>query len=160
MMHNKFIVVDGRYVWTGSLNTTDNGAYKNNNNAIWIDSPEPRPKKDFMVTSVLSVGWRCPLHATVAFGSVITGEPGVTRSVVGSKCDEIAIMPVPSRRTLKRPPAIIDVTFFIILMSHWMPSSNAKRSLPLTNSASFCRLRMVIFLPSPEVCCHRDGLVS
>jgi phosphatidylserine/phosphatidylglycerophosphate/cardiolipin synthase-like enzyme len=40
LMHNKFIVVDGRYVWTGSFNTTDNGAYKNNNNAIWIDSPE------------------------------------------------------------------------------------------------------------------------
>ena len=40
LMHNKFLVVDGRYVWTGSFNTTDNGAYKNNNNAIWIDSPE------------------------------------------------------------------------------------------------------------------------
>ena len=40
LMHNKFIVVDQRYVWTGSLNTTGNGAYKNNNNAIWIDSPK------------------------------------------------------------------------------------------------------------------------
>ena len=40
LMHNKFIVVDRRYVWTGSFNTTDNGAYKNNNNAIWIDSPQ------------------------------------------------------------------------------------------------------------------------
>jgi phosphatidylserine/phosphatidylglycerophosphate/cardiolipin synthase-like enzyme len=40
LMHNKFIIVDERYVWTGSLNTTDNGAYKNNNNAIWIDSPQ------------------------------------------------------------------------------------------------------------------------
>ena len=40
LMHNKFIIVDDRYVWTGSLNTTDNGAYKNNNNAIWIDSPK------------------------------------------------------------------------------------------------------------------------
>ena len=39
LMHNKFIVIDGRYSWTGSFNTTDNGAYKNNNNAIFIDSP-------------------------------------------------------------------------------------------------------------------------
>ncbi|HIE28300.1 TPA: DUF1669 domain-containing protein [Candidatus Poribacteria bacterium] len=38
LMHDKFIVIDGRYSWTGSFNTTDNGAYKNNNNAIFIDS--------------------------------------------------------------------------------------------------------------------------
>jgi phosphatidylserine/phosphatidylglycerophosphate/cardiolipin synthase-like enzyme len=40
LMHHKFIVVDARYVWTGSFNATDNGAYKNNNNAIWIDASE------------------------------------------------------------------------------------------------------------------------
>ena len=38
LMHHKFIVIDERYVWTGSYNTTDNGAYKNNNNVILIDS--------------------------------------------------------------------------------------------------------------------------
>ena len=37
-MHHKFIVIDERYVWTGSYNATYNGAYKNNNNVIWIDS--------------------------------------------------------------------------------------------------------------------------
>lgn len=37
-MHHKFIVIDERYVWTGSYNTTYNGAYKNNNNIIFIDS--------------------------------------------------------------------------------------------------------------------------
>ncbi len=40
LMHNKFVVIDRRFIWTGSLNTTDNGAYKNNNNAIWIESAE------------------------------------------------------------------------------------------------------------------------
>ncbi len=38
LMHHKFIVIDERYVWTGSYNPTYNGAYKNNNNVIWIDS--------------------------------------------------------------------------------------------------------------------------
>jgi len=38
LMHNKFIVVDHKAVWTGSLNTTDNCSYKNNNNAIKIYS--------------------------------------------------------------------------------------------------------------------------
>ncbi len=37
-MHHKFVVIDERYVWTGSYNTTYNGAYKNNNNVILVDS--------------------------------------------------------------------------------------------------------------------------
>ena len=39
IMHNKFIVIDGRYVWTGSMNFTTNGIYCNNNNMARIDSP-------------------------------------------------------------------------------------------------------------------------
>jgi phosphatidylserine/phosphatidylglycerophosphate/cardiolipin synthase-like enzyme len=39
-MHNKFIVVDNRTVWTGSMNPTLNGAYYNNNNVIVINSTE------------------------------------------------------------------------------------------------------------------------
>lgn len=38
LMHNKFIVIDSSLVWTGSFNTTDNGAYRNNNNAVVIRS--------------------------------------------------------------------------------------------------------------------------
>ena len=38
LMHHKFLVIDGRYVWTGSYNTTYRGAYTNNNNVVWIDS--------------------------------------------------------------------------------------------------------------------------
>ena len=40
LMHDKFAIVDGRIVWTGSYNITDNCAYRNNNNAIRIDSEE------------------------------------------------------------------------------------------------------------------------
>ena len=39
LMHNKFIIIDGRAVWTGSLNFTVNGAYRNNNNIFAIDDP-------------------------------------------------------------------------------------------------------------------------
>jgi phosphatidylserine/phosphatidylglycerophosphate/cardiolipin synthase-like enzyme len=39
LMHNKFAVIDGEYIWTGSYNPTVNGAEKNNNNAILIRSP-------------------------------------------------------------------------------------------------------------------------
>lgn len=39
-MHHKFLVIDGRYVWTGSYNTTYNGAYRNNNNVLFVESEQ------------------------------------------------------------------------------------------------------------------------
>lgn len=38
LMHNKFMVIDGIDVWTGSMNFTVNGAYRNDNNLIHIRS--------------------------------------------------------------------------------------------------------------------------
>lgn len=38
LMHNKFFVIDGLFVWTGSTNITHNGMYNNNNNAMLIRS--------------------------------------------------------------------------------------------------------------------------
>jgi len=38
LMHNKFCIVDERFVFTGSFNPTENGAYKNNNNMVIIES--------------------------------------------------------------------------------------------------------------------------
>lgn len=40
IMHNKFIVVDGRYVWSGSTNLSDNGFTKNHNNSVLFDSTD------------------------------------------------------------------------------------------------------------------------
>ena len=39
LMHNKFMVIDNRQVWTGSLNLTDNGVIEDRNNLVWLDSP-------------------------------------------------------------------------------------------------------------------------
>ena len=38
IMHNKFGVIDGRFVFTGSTNVSDNGVLRNNNNFLIIDS--------------------------------------------------------------------------------------------------------------------------
>ncbi len=35
-MHNKFLIQDQKQVWTGSLNLTHNGVYRNNNNVVRI----------------------------------------------------------------------------------------------------------------------------
>lgn len=40
LMHNKFMVVDGSDVWTGSMNFTSNGAYSDNNGLVHIRSTE------------------------------------------------------------------------------------------------------------------------
>lgn len=40
IMHNKFVVVDSKYVWTGSFNFTVNGMRKNDNNALILESPQ------------------------------------------------------------------------------------------------------------------------
>jgi phosphatidylserine/phosphatidylglycerophosphate/cardiolipin synthase-like enzyme len=38
LMHNKFVVIDGRTVWTGSMNFTPNDVYCNNNNMVRFQS--------------------------------------------------------------------------------------------------------------------------
>ena len=40
IMHDKFVVVDGQAVWTGSWNFTSNDTFRNNNNAIYIRSAQ------------------------------------------------------------------------------------------------------------------------
>ena len=38
LMHNKFVIIDQGIVWTGSWNYTVNGTYRNNNNALALES--------------------------------------------------------------------------------------------------------------------------
>ena len=40
LQHNKFCIIDGKKVSTGSMNPTENGAYKNNNNLLLIQSKQ------------------------------------------------------------------------------------------------------------------------
>lgn len=40
LMHDKFTVIDGREVWTGSMNYSANGVYRNNNNLVRLRSAE------------------------------------------------------------------------------------------------------------------------
>ena len=51
-MHNKFTVIDGRYVWVGSMNYMPNDIYCNNNNLVW--PPTTPPKWTTCTTMVVS----------------------------------------------------------------------------------------------------------
>lgn len=45
LMHHKFMVFDGNAVWTGSMNFTENCAYRNNNNGVYI--PDARLAENY-----------------------------------------------------------------------------------------------------------------
>ena len=47
LMHHKFLVIDGHEVWTGSMNFTLNGVYRNDNNLVHLRST--RVAQDFTV---------------------------------------------------------------------------------------------------------------
>ena len=38
LMHNKFVIIDGYEIWTGSMNFTINDGYRNNNNLVRVHS--------------------------------------------------------------------------------------------------------------------------
>lgn len=40
LMHDKFMIIDNTYVWTGSMNFTNSGAYEDNNSLIQIRSDQ------------------------------------------------------------------------------------------------------------------------
>lgn len=40
LMHNKFVIIDRQEVWTGSMNLTYSGLYRDNNNLVRVRSPE------------------------------------------------------------------------------------------------------------------------
>jgi phosphatidylserine/phosphatidylglycerophosphate/cardiolipin synthase-like enzyme len=40
LMHNKFVVIDNRLLWTGSMNFTANDVYRNNNNMLRVMMPQ------------------------------------------------------------------------------------------------------------------------
>ncbi|WP_020469040.1 phospholipase D-like domain-containing protein [Zavarzinella formosa] len=56
LMHDKFMVFDNKAVWTGSMNFTENCAYKNNNNGIFIES------RELAENYTTKFGWMFELH--------------------------------------------------------------------------------------------------
>jgi phosphatidylserine/phosphatidylglycerophosphate/cardiolipin synthase-like enzyme len=47
ILHDKFLVIDGKYVITGSFNWTDNATMRNDENFVIIDDEAPRFEKEF-----------------------------------------------------------------------------------------------------------------
>lgn len=92
LMHNKFIILDGETVWTGSMNFTPNGAYCNNNNSVRISAPELAANyliemeemfndRQFGVTSPVNTNPRLNLGG-VEIENYFSAEDGVAEQIV------------------------------------------------------------------------------
>lgn len=93
LMHNKFCVVDGRYVWTGSTNITENCMYRNYNNAVLIESPELAVNfrnefdemflhRQFGATSPLNTAHPTVTVLGIGIESYFAPEDGVERAII------------------------------------------------------------------------------
>ena len=54
LMHNKFLIRDGRTVWTGSANFTSGGLELQDNNCLIVDSPELAQQYEATFTDLIS----------------------------------------------------------------------------------------------------------
>lgn len=94
IMHNKYFIIDGEYLWTGSTNVTDNGFTKNHNNALLFQSTEIADlyQIDFnqMWAGLFSTAKTDPLSATVTY----SGHPAEfyfspTESAIDAVIDQV-----------------------------------------------------------------------
>lgn len=75
-MHNKFCVVDGAAVWTGSTNVTNNCMFRNDNNALVVRSREIAENYTAEFAEMFEKGWfgaRSPArtpHPVVKLGEI------------------------------------------------------------------------------------------
>ena len=91
LMHNKFMILDGRTVWTGSWNYTVNGAYRNNNNALVLDSAPAVQAYQAEFDEMFErheFGARSPDDGIVAF----THMDSEVSLIFGSEADEVAAL--------------------------------------------------------------------
>lgn len=91
LMHNKFMILDERSVWTGSWNYTINGAYRNNNNVLvledeWAAAAFQEEFDEMFVRS--EFGTRSTDDGIVSFGHA----GGEVSLIFGSEADEVSAL--------------------------------------------------------------------
>ena len=110
LMHNKFMILDARAVWTGSWNYTRNGTYRNNNNALVIED------------AAIVAGYQAEfeeMYSRREFGArsrddgiVRSGGGGEMRVVFAPEADELAAL---AREITTAEDAIRIMTFVFSL---------------------------------------------
>lgn len=78
LMHDKFLVRDGQFVWTGSANFTDGGLKLQDNNCLIFASPELAKCYTTVFEDVLQGSLHRPPYSTFSCSSVTIGEATLT----------------------------------------------------------------------------------
>ncbi len=101
LMHNKFVVIDRRQVWTGSMNFTLNGAYRNDNHLIALDSREAAEvyKAEFE-----------EMYTHGLFGALSPEGPGspIRLGLPGDRGIEVEILFAPDDSPVERISALVN----------------------------------------------------
>ncbi len=91
LMHNKFVIIDQRTVWTGSLNLTVNGSYRNNNNVLVLHSAHAAAAFQMEFDEMFErgqFGKRSPDDETVSFEF----DGGEVSIIFAAEADEISAL--------------------------------------------------------------------
>ena len=91
LMHNKFMIIDERAVWTGSWNYTLNGTYRNNNNVLVLESAGAAAAYKTEFDEMFERG---EFGARSSNDGVISmaGDPGEISIIFAPEADEIAAL--------------------------------------------------------------------
>jgi phosphatidylserine/phosphatidylglycerophosphate/cardiolipin synthase-like enzyme len=110
IMHNKFLVIDGEWVWAGSWNLTVNCTYRNNNNAQLIHSPELAKNYQTKFNAMFEDGQFGPKRKSGTTTPVLTIN-GVRVENYFSPEDKISTKLVPLIKTAKKSIHFLAFSF-------------------------------------------------
>lgn len=100
LMHNKYMILDGRAVWSGSWNYTVNGAYRNNNNVVVLESERAAAAFQAEFDEMFErgeFGTRSRDDGIVRFGHA----DGEVSLIFGSEADEVSALRAEIARTAR-----------------------------------------------------------
>lgn len=113
IMHNKFAVIDARWVFTGSMNYSENGIMRNNNHTIRFDSAD--------LATIYAAEFQ-QMHDEVLFGRKKEALGIGQSTTVGSTDVEIYFSPQDNPiGPLRRVMATADVRVFFMVFSYTHP---------------------------------------
>lgn len=113
IMHNKFVVLDARWVFTGSMNYSENGIMRNNNHTIRFDSPD---------LAVIYAAEFQQMHDAILFGRKKESLGIGQSTTVGPSDIEIYFSPQDDPiEPLRRVMSTADVRVFFMIFSYTHP---------------------------------------
>ncbi len=138
LMHNKFWIFDGRTVWTGSTNMTENGNFANNNNALVLNSPPVAA----MFEQEFAEMW------AGAFGS--NSPAGTVEHALTLDGLEVEVLFAPEDKVMERLVNLVDAAGESVEVMAFLFTHDALGTAVLNRAASGVDVRAIFEVRSSE----------